>query len=464
MTTIATQVEGIRTVSGTSERSAVFPSPATGQKVYNQTTNAIERWSGSAWVAVGTMRGMYDVRHYGAMGDGTTDDTLAIQAAIDAAALGVISGSTSGDGGIVYMPPGTYKISHIDVPPHVQLIGAGMMSTVITSDYNGYAVAVGADDAINFAYGCEVSNLTILCTFLATGGLHVRGTSGFKAENVIVEGPGATSTSRGVFLDKGLLANIFTVMYNVDSHYHKYPFYVSESTTSITAFGCNAIALTTANHSGLFVEAGGGAQSRWFGGNFESCAIGIEISGFGVMFFGTRFEGNTVNVRLNAGANANSFTGCGGLNDGTVTDNSGQTSNRFYGNLTGSYTDYADKPNALSDGVKFAATGNTFKSELDRPPGGTAILLNGVGTLDIGRDVALVMIYDAGVSGQSALFMINLVAGTSTIVSQSGTLFSNAFGTGGKINIDVNAGAVRIQNKEADTTLDAIVLKLHING
>lgn len=49
-----------------------------------------------------TMRSFYDVRHYGAKGDGTTDDTAAINAAIAAA---------NATGGVVHMPAGTYKVT-----------------------------------------------------------------------------------------------------------------------------------------------------------------------------------------------------------------------------------------------------------------------------------------------------------------------------------------------------------------
>jgi hypothetical protein len=62
-----------------------------------------------------------DVRSYGAQGNGTTNDTAAIQAAIDAA---------SASGGLVYLPPGTYLIN---TPPlylksRVTLMGAGAAS------------------------------------------------------------------------------------------------------------------------------------------------------------------------------------------------------------------------------------------------------------------------------------------------------------------------------------------------
>lgn len=64
---------------------------------------------------------------YGATGDGSTDDTAAIQAALDAA------GAASG--GTVYFPPGTYKItSALSVSGGTSLQGAGPGASIIRND------------------------------------------------------------------------------------------------------------------------------------------------------------------------------------------------------------------------------------------------------------------------------------------------------------------------------------------
>ncbi|MDX3454612.1 glycosyl hydrolase family 28-related protein [Streptomyces sp. ME02-8801-2C] len=58
--------------------------------------------------------GWHDVRGYGATGDGVTDDTLAIQAALDACE----------PGNTVYLPAGQYRTSApVKIPPYVTLQG-----------------------------------------------------------------------------------------------------------------------------------------------------------------------------------------------------------------------------------------------------------------------------------------------------------------------------------------------------
>lgn len=63
-----------------------------------------------------------NAKHYGATGNGSTDDTAAIQAAITAA---------TGTGGTVYLPPGTYLCGTINLAANVALQGAGMGATTV---------------------------------------------------------------------------------------------------------------------------------------------------------------------------------------------------------------------------------------------------------------------------------------------------------------------------------------------
>jgi hypothetical protein len=80
-------------------------------------------WDGRLWTnaEIGEGPATYDVRIYGAVGDGETDDTAAIQAALDAA--------KHAGGGVVYMPPGVYKLTTtitLADASCITLCGAGM--------------------------------------------------------------------------------------------------------------------------------------------------------------------------------------------------------------------------------------------------------------------------------------------------------------------------------------------------
>src|SRR5262249_20375372 len=64
----------------------------------------------------------YNVREFGADGDGEADDTAKIQAAIDAART---------TGGIVFFPPGTYSTRRLTLHSRVHLRGSGVDATVL---------------------------------------------------------------------------------------------------------------------------------------------------------------------------------------------------------------------------------------------------------------------------------------------------------------------------------------------
>lgn len=87
---------------------------------------------------------VYNVKNYGAVGDGSTDDTTAIQAAIDACD----NASGSSGGGTVYFPNGSYKITGVIVgssntssggnanrQSNVSLLGESALHTTI--NYSG---------------------------------------------------------------------------------------------------------------------------------------------------------------------------------------------------------------------------------------------------------------------------------------------------------------------------------------
>jgi hypothetical protein len=99
---------------------------------------------------------LFDVKAYGASGDGRSDDTAALNRALAAA------GATSGT---VYVPPGSYRLGGtLNVPAHTALQLAGGA----TLEYSGatHAIALGAGGAIRGQ--CAAASV-IRCTRGATG-------------------------------------------------------------------------------------------------------------------------------------------------------------------------------------------------------------------------------------------------------------------------------------------------------
>ena len=87
---------------------------------------------------------IYDVKHYGAIGDGVADDTVNVQKAVTAA----------GTDGVVFFPPGTYIISNLTAVSDLKLIGINKESCILKHK------AASSDYMIEGAGVLELTDLT----------------------------------------------------------------------------------------------------------------------------------------------------------------------------------------------------------------------------------------------------------------------------------------------------------------
>lgn len=102
----------------------------------------------------------YNVKDYGATGDGSTDDRAAIQSAISAA--------NSAGGGVVYLPAGTYMLSSsLTLPSNIHLQGVGPASILKHPNdavSTGYLALVNTD-TVNGNNNITLSDFALDCNY-----------------------------------------------------------------------------------------------------------------------------------------------------------------------------------------------------------------------------------------------------------------------------------------------------------
>ncbi len=107
-------------------------------------------------------KALFDVRQFGARGDGRHNDTQAIQSAIDAA--GKVHGT-------LFIPQGTFLVRQLTIPSYVGLWGAGMGQTILKQ-----------------AGGSHTDLLKTLSFDTLTGTNSIHGVAGVTLSNLTLDG------------------------------------------------------------------------------------------------------------------------------------------------------------------------------------------------------------------------------------------------------------------------------------
>lgn len=213
------------------------------------------------------------VKDFGAVGDGITNDTAAIQAAINTNAT-------------VYLPPGTYGISSLDFRGKVSpLIGAGFSLTTLKV-LSAVTTAINLEETIDTNPNpYHFSDFTLLCNSLATYGFKIKYRHAGIKENLFVFG----STGTGIWeSDTYLTRNT-----NIRTAGHVNGWHLVGSNHASTHVGC-----TYDGNSGaqLLVETNGVAAD----GNSALTFVGCDFeSGVGAVAYG-----------IDIACTDASFTGC----------------------------------------------------------------------------------------------------------------------------------------------------------
>ncbi len=212
--------------------------------------------------------GVFSVLDYGAVGDGTADDTAAIQAAI-----------TAGTGATVHFPPGRYKVTGtLTVPAFTALRG-----NVVEWGQGG----TGYTELLFPATGTVTG---IVCgAYAAIERLLLRGPSsgtsvGITGATVILRDMSVIDFYKGVVLTDAYYA----VLDRVES---------SRNVFGLTLDGCYNVNLYGCRFSNnpdtanIAITTGGVHSLQMFGGSIENYTTAVSIdSGGGVHLFGVYFE------------------------------------------------------------------------------------------------------------------------------------------------------------------------------
>jgi hypothetical protein len=229
-----------------------------------------------------------DVKAYGAIGDGTANDTSAIQAAINDA--------QAATRGTVFLPIGTYKITSplTIVGNAIRFVGAHMLGTEIQwYGTTGPMIDVGDGSSTYTDVLLDGFRVRDYAT-AATTGIRARKISRLRIRDATITATTAMTT--GLSLD--------TILFGMIDNFRG-----GALTTGVNVVACQqlqffggaTVAVTLGTGTGLAIDTASNTVDT-FGFDIENHSTGISCTGDLCRFIAPRFDGVTTEFVLNSGA------------------------------------------------------------------------------------------------------------------------------------------------------------------
>lgn len=200
-----------------------------------------------------------NVKSFGAVGDGATDDTAAIQAAIYA-----------GVNKVVWFPPGIYKVGSLLLTQNCTLVGSGAFATYLLCRENNITIFRYTATAPSVRF--EIRGMTLLCvsTTGCTGINLDGGTSAFRCSSIRLSDIGLEGS-----FDYGIKLRYCANAYlnNIFGAYPTDCFYL-DNCGDIDLYGCRA---NLGTGYGFYIIGGPGAFDE--GIRMTNCATNTQAYG-----------------------------------------------------------------------------------------------------------------------------------------------------------------------------------------
>ena len=235
--------------------------------------------NGGAWLEIPAGLGLYNVKDFGAVGDGVADDSGAINNALTAATSMDAFGTT---GGCVYFPAGDYNIgsplSVISNGGQLMLCGAGSSSVISSySDIDLLQISNGTNGLtirdLNFNYaGVRHAVSGAAMRFNGGGGQFL--IENVNTTNVAVGLFAANSGGSGQIISSSLKANVAGAYITAGAEIHHT--HLNGGTYGLVIDGANGCKMTNVALFGVlsftswFTDKGGQSQNSTYGYDVEA--------------------------------------------------------------------------------------------------------------------------------------------------------------------------------------------------
>ncbi|KAL2823403.1 pectate lyase superfamily protein-domain-containing protein [Aspergillus cavernicola] len=225
-----------------------------------------------------------DVKEFGAVGDGVTDDTEAINQAIstgDRCGQGCDSSTTKP--AVVFFPPGTYLVSRPVIQYYyTQMVGDAIDLPVLkaSADFSGMAVIDAdpyTDDGSNWYtnqnnFFRAIRNFVVDLTAMpqsSGAGIHWQVGQATSLQNIhfeMIEGGGDANKQQGIFMDNGSGGFMSDLVFN-GGNYGMFVGNQQFTSRNLTFNGCNTGVYMNWNWAWTFKSV-----------TFNNCGLGLNMS------------------------------------------------------------------------------------------------------------------------------------------------------------------------------------------